>query len=168
MKNKKAQIKMFETIAVLLIFFVLVGFGLIFYMKFMRTSIEDTGEHQFDLKAIQTAQLVSFLPELQCTSPTSANIVIDDCFDVLKVKALANISKEPAYERINNEYYFDSFGYSKIYIENIYPYSPENWIVYERTLPNKKFQSSTKVPVSLYYPVTNSYSFGVLTVEVYG
>lgn len=166
MKNKKAQIKMFETIAVLLIFFVLVGFGLIFYANVMRGSVEDTAEEQFELKAIQTAQLVSFLPEIQCTSPTSSNIVVDDCFDTLKLEALADILNDPSNQRIKNEYYFDSLGYSKVYIEQVYP-SISEWIIYERTKTNTRSNSSVRVPVSLYDTITNSYNFGILNVEVY-
>jgi len=166
MKNKKAQIKMFETIAVLIIFFVLIGFGLIFYSRVASTSISEAGEEQFELKAIQTAQLVSFLPELQCTSSTSANIVVDDCFDVLKVEALTEVLNNPANQAIKNEHYFDGFGYSKIHIEKVYP-SVSEWTVYERKKTDTRSNSSIKFPVSLYDAVSNSYGFGILTVEVY-
>lgn len=157
---------MFETIAVLLIFFVLIGFGLIFYARVANTSVSDASKEQFQLKAIQTAQLVSFLPELQCTSSTSANIVVDDCFDVLKVEALSSILNDSSNQKIKNEYYFDSFGFSKIHIKKIYP-SVSEWTIYERTKTNSRALSSIKVPVSLYDAVSNSYGFGVLTVEVY-
>jgi hypothetical protein len=166
MKNKKAQIKTFETIAVLLIFFVLLGFGLIFYSNVMGSSIDDTAEEQFELRAIQTAQLVSFLPELQCTSPTSTNIVVDDCFDVLKVEALSEILEDPSNQKIKNEYYFDSFGDSNIYIEQVYP-SVSKWTIYDRKKPGSKSKSSIKIPVSLYDATENIYNFGVLNVEVY-
>jgi len=167
MKNKKAQIKMFETIAVLLIFMVLLGFGFIFYSKISGDSVGETSEEQFELKAIQAAQLVSFLPELQCTSPTSTNIVVDDCFDILKVESLTEILKDPANQRIKSEYYFDSFGNSRIYIEQVYP-TVSTWTVYDKKDTGSKFKSSIMIPVSLYDATKNTYSFGLLNVEVYG
>ena len=163
MKTKKAQIKMFETIAVLLIFFVLIAFGLIFYVRVYSGSIEETGEEYFELKAIQTAQLVSFLPELQCTSPTSMNIVDDNCFDLLKVKALSEIIKDDS--KLRNEYYYDLFGSSKISIEQIYP-SEMKWDVYDKS-SNKKSKSSIKIPISLYNASSNRNNFGILNIDVY-
>ena len=163
MKTKKAQIKMFETIAVLLIFFVLIAFGLIFYVRVYSGSIEETGEEYFELKAIQTAQLVSFLPELQCTSPTSMNIVDDNCFDLLKVKALTEIIKDD--QKLRNEYYYDIFGSSKISIEQIYP-SEMKWEVYDKA-SNKKSMSSIKIPISLYNASSKKNNFGVLNIDIY-
>ena len=162
MKNKKSQIKMFETIAVLLIFFILVGFGLIFYGRIQASGFQATQEENFELKAIQTAQLVSFLPELQCSSN---NIIVDDCFDILKVEALSEfIEQNP---NIRNEYYYDLFGFSSITIEQVYP-SELSWKVYERTLTGNKAKSSIKIPVSLYNASSRSYNFGILNIDVYG
>lgn len=163
MKTKKAQIKMFETIAVLLIFFVLIGLGLIFYVQVYSGSIEKTGEEYFELKAIQTAQLVSFLPELQCTSPTAMNIVEDNCFDLLKVNALTEIIENDP--KLRNEYYYDLFGSSKISIEQIYP-SEMNWEIYNKS-SNKKSKSSIKIPILLYNATSNRNNFGVLNIDVY-
>ena len=161
MKNKKSQIKMFETIAVLLIFFVLIGLGLIFYGRIQAGSFQETQEENFELKAIQTAQLVSFLPELQCSSN---NIIVDDCFDILKVEALSEfIEQNP---NIRNEYYYDLFGFSSINIEQIYP-SVVSWSIYERTTEITKAKSSIMIPVSLYNASSRAYNFGILTVAVY-
>ena len=164
MKTKKAQIKMFETIAVLLIFFVLIAFGFIFYVRVYGGSIQETGEEYFELKAIQIAQLVSFLPELQCTSPTSMNIVDDNCFDLLKVKALSEIIKDD--QKLRNEYYYDLFGSSKISIEQIYP-SEMKWDIYDKSPTNKESMSSIKIPISLYNASSNKNNFGVLNIDIY-
>jgi len=160
MKSKKSQIKMFETIAVLLIFFVLVGFGLIFYSRIQAGSFQARQEENFELKAIQTAQLVSFLPELQCSSN---NIIVDDCFDILKVEALTDfIAQNPS---IRNEHYYDLFGFSIITVEQVYP-SGLSWRVYEKTINGDKARSSIQIPVSLYNASSRSYNLGVLTVDV--
>lgn len=155
---------MFETIAVLLIFFVLIGFGLIFYGRIQEKTIQETAEGNFELKAIQTAQLVSFLPELQCSSN---NFIVDDCFDILKVKALRDIINNPPNNDIKNKYYFDIFGFSSITIEQIYPFPVARWSIYEKTIEKTKAESSINIPVSLYDPISRAYNFGILTVDVY-
>ena len=163
MKTKKAQIKMFETIAVLLIFFILIAFGLIFYSKVQRDSIQGTGKEYFNLKAIQTAQLVSFLPELQCTSPTSANIIGDDCFDVFKIIALKDIIEDNS--KLKDGYYFDLFGFSKITVEQIYPLG-KKWVIYDKS-SGKSSKSSLQIPVLIYNASSRENYFGVLNIDVY-
>ncbi len=151
---------MFETIAVLLIFFVLIGFGLIFYGRIWGATIQDTEGENFELKAIQTAQLVSFLPELQCSSNN------DDCFDILKVEALSKIINNIQNKNLKNEYYYDIFGFSSITIEQAYP-SVVSWSIYNKTTEGTKAKSSINIPVSLYDPNLRKYNFGILTVDVY-
>ncbi|PIZ52359.1 hypothetical protein COY26_04715 [Candidatus Woesearchaeota archaeon CG_4_10_14_0_2_um_filter_33_10] len=159
MKNKKSQIKMFETIAVLIIFFVLIGFGLVFYSRIQGPQFQEKQEENFELKAIQTAQIVSFLPEIQCSSD---GIITNDCFDILKIDALNYINTG----EIRDEYYFDTFGYSNISINQIYP-PGVNWEIYKRPLTNSKSKSSIQVPISLYNASSREYNFGVLNVDVY-
>jgi len=153
---------MFETIAVLLIFFILIAFGLIFYSKTQRDNIQNTGNEYFNLKAIQTAQLVSFLPELQCTSPTSANIIGDDCFDAFKIIALKDIIENN--QKIKN-YYFDIFGPSKITVEQIYP-TGKKWVIYNNSL-GKSSKSLLQIPVLIYNASSRENYFGVLNINVY-
>jgi len=162
MKTKKAQIKMFETIAVLLIFFVLIGFGLIFYSRIQSQGFQAKLDENFELKAIQTAQLVSFLPELQCSSD---GIITDDCFDTLKVEALSEIIRND--QKLRTEYYFDTFGYSDISIKQIYP-PGSIWTIYENSVDNYKAKSSVKIPISLYDAKKREYGFGILNIDVYG
>ena len=159
MKNKKSQIKKFENITVFIIFFVLIGFGLIFYSRIQGQSFQEKQEENFELKAIQTAQLVSFLPEIQCSSD---GIIINDCFDILKIEALNYVNTG----EIRNEYYFDTFGYSEISINQIYP-PGVNWNIYERSLTNSEAKSSIQIPISLYNASSRRYNFGVLNVAVY-
>ena len=71
----------------------------------------------------------------------------------------------------NPEYYFKLFGYSTIYINEIYP-KPRERILYSRTRdgqPPTEFtqKARTPIPVSLYNPVTGKYAFGVLTIDSY-
>ncbi len=166
MKTKKAQIKMFETIAVLLIFFILIGFGLIFYSKIQGQGFQAKTDENFELKAIQTAQLVSFLPELKCSSD---GVPTKDCFDKLKVDALNEVLNNPQNKDIKDGYYFDIFGFSNITIEQIYPsIQDNNWAIYEKIPDDYKAKSSIKIPISLYDAISREYGFGVLNIDVYG
>ena len=68
MNNKKSQIKMGETLAVLIIFFFLLMFGYSFYAGIQqRNFIQELAQVE-SLRAIQLAQRVYYLPEIQCSS----------------------------------------------------------------------------------------------------
>jgi len=159
---KKAQIKMTENVAVLFVFFLLLAFGLIFYMGVMKSTSQKDQEKDFTLKAIRITQLITFLPEMQCSAE---NIVTDACFDIMKVESFSGLVKK------NFLYYYDYFGFSNISVTEIYP-NKRTWSIYEN-LPNdieNKNKLVTPVPISLYNATaggSKGYSFGVLKVTVY-
>lgn len=158
MKLKKSQIHMAESIAVLFIFFLMIGFGFIFYGRIQKTSLEETKSKNLDLESIEVTQRVSFLPELQCSSK---NVITDNCIDVIKLNALiTRLTPE-----LQEELYFDVFKYSNITIIQIYP-EEKRWVLYENIKEDASFVF-TPVPISLYDPTTKKYSFGVLEVRFY-
>lgn len=157
MKYKKSQIHMMETIAVLLVFFILVLIGFVFYVRIMHGNIEIEEEEARQLKAVETAQRAMFFPELQCSEE---NIVTSDCIDILKLDAAADIISQ------NQIYYYDRLGFSKIVINEIYPES-NSWILYNKPLVEFEDKITTHLPVSLFYPEERKYSFGIMLVDVY-
>ena len=156
-KNNKAQIHMMETIAVLLVFFVLVLIGLVFYSKIMRSNIEIEKEEARQLEAIEVAQRVMFFPELQCIEE---NIVTNNCIDTLKLDAATDIISQ------NKIYYYDRLGFTKVAVKEIYP-DINDWVLYERPLTKFQDKITTNLPVSLFNSKENKYSFGIMQVEVY-
>jgi hypothetical protein len=161
---KKAQVHMVETVAILFVFFIMLGFGFILYAKFQGINNKETQTKNRDLESIEVTQRVSFLPELQCSLK---GVITDNCIDVLKLDALITKLND---EQIQ-ELYFDLFKYSNITITQIYPTPyPGNrkkqWTLYENI---KKDSSSIfiPVPISLYNATTKSYAFGVLEVRFY-
>jgi len=175
MQNKKSQIQMGESIAIIFIFFVLLIFGFVFYMNVMRSSAKVEIEENIQLKAIGIAQKASFLPELQCSEE---NVRTENCIDLLKLEAAYDMIKS------NNIYYYDIFESSKIYIDNIFPgvtdsrerqdicpadYDQEKWpkCLYNNPLDEYSNKLSTFIPISLYDSKEKTYSFGILVVEVY-
>jgi hypothetical protein len=159
MKNKKGQVQMMETLAVLLIFFILVVLGIVFYAKIMKGNIVLEQEESLQLNAIQAAQRASSLPELQCSDD---NIVADNCIDLLKLEAASAIILKPE----NEIYYYDKLLFTKITLQEIYP-NERQWLLYERPLEQFSNRIVTNVPIRLFDPVKDKSAFGVMHVEYY-
>ena len=155
--RKKAQIQMMETLAVLLVFFVLIIIGIVFYSKVLGGNLETQKEESIQLSAIKVAQRASTLPELQCSED---NIVSDNCIDIFKLEAASGIIKQ------NELYYYDRLLFSNVKVNQIYPISRE-WVLYERPLEEFSNKIVTKIPISLFDPVSNKNSFGIMNVELF-
>ena len=162
--QKKSQIQMLETIAVLYIFFVLFFIGFVFYTQVIKGSIEAQKDENFQLKAIEIAQRASSLPELQCSED---NIVSDNCIDLIKLKTASKVILD------NYIYYYDRLLFSKIKVTRVYPIDPtdlpENneWTLYNNPLDDFSNKLVTNIPISILDPVENEKYFGVMTVELY-
>ena len=150
---------MMETLAVLLIFFVLVVLGIMFYGRVLKTSLEEDKEENLQLNAIKVAQRASSLPELQCSED---NIVSDNCIDLIKLNAASAIINTPE----NEIHYYDRLLFSKITITEIYP-SENTWTLYDQSLEQFSNKIATNIPISLLNPVDDSHSFGIMLVEYY-
>ena len=142
-----------ETIAILLVFFIIVFIGLVLYTNIMKSSVEQKIDEYNELSKIQTVQIVSSLPELQC----SMNNIIDlNCVDKLKLI----VGSETA----EDQNYFDLFGYSRITIKQMFPVADE-WIFYNR-MRGDRGMSASYFPISIYDPERDAYNFGIMIVEV--
>lgn len=153
---KKAQIHMMETIAVLFIFFIMVFIGIIFYTNIMASKVTQKQEQFQELSTVQVAQIASSLSEFSCTKP---DIVSSNCIDLLKLKYAKDIIDDNIGE------YFDLFGYANITVKKIYP-EGETYELYTYK-GNLTSKSPTFFPISLYEPINETASFGLMTVEVY-
>ena len=151
----KAQVKMFETIAVLVVFFFLVGFGFIFYTNIKKTSLESELRENAATRAIQIAERSIFLPEIQYSESGIAR----DSIDLYKLESL------PPLVGSNLVYYYNTFGYSILQLDQIYP-TKNSWLIYSNPKPGYKTQTSIQFPFSIYDPISDEYSFGVLYVNV--
>lgn len=154
--DKKTQIQMGETIAVLFVFFILILMGLIFYVRIIKGNIEGEKDEASQLRAIGIAQRVMFLPELQCSED---NIIRDNCVDIWKLESAKNLMKS------NEIYYYDLLEFSDVKVVQIYPARKE-WAVYSRKMENAN-RFTTNVPISLFTPNTRRFGFGVLIIETY-
>ncbi len=158
---KKAQIKMFETIGVLIVFFFILIAGAVFYFNIQKSSMQKELFKQVQLRSLKSAQRAVFLPELDCSF---VSVQRENCFDKIKLIALQDVLNEDA---LLKEVYFTSFGYMNLSVTEIYPNNDFSTIIYER--PPEEYRSALKsrLPVLLYDPVSRDYSFGMMEVTTY-
>ncbi len=162
-RSRKAQIKMFETIAVLVVFFFLLVFGASFYFVLQKSSVQKEVERTIQLRSIQTTQKVSYLPELDCTQ---VGIQVENCFDAIKLEKFAGMLNDATTGEQTQLDYFDVFGYSTIVIRSIFPQQKE-YLLYDKAIDDYLTMFKNNVPLTIYNPIRNSYSFGVLEVTFY-
>jgi len=157
MKSRKSQIKMFESIAILVVFFILIMFGFMFYTSIQKGEFQEEQQEAIVLNAIKISEQISFLPELQCSRD---NIPEEDCIDLLKLSAASGVISS------NRETYFEMLGYSDISVEEVYP-TADSWQLYDYPKEDYIDKLATQFPISLYDPTTDSYYYGVLYVNIY-
>jgi hypothetical protein len=187
--KKKAQVKMAENIGVIIIFIVLLMMGLTFYTFFRTSTLEKDYEMTVVKNSIDIAQRVVFLPELQCGEDI---VKREDCIDLFKAAA---IEKMKLFNTYSNSIYFPILGFSDIRLTSVFPEDTMNFgngdksdiVIYSNPLKNKcsngndppctgdarlvtkfKVKKFLPVPVTIYNPLSDQYSLGVLEVTVYG
>lgn len=160
--NTKAQIKMTESFAVLVVFFILLAIGLVFYGSIQRTLIGQQREEMIDKKAVELSQVITNAKEFQCSSDA---IVDENCFDMYKLQAFA----EMIHDQDTFLHYRRLFGPSTIIAQVVYP-AEESYVLYDAPLPNAKTKIATFVPLQLLNSSVGKdriYAFGYLNITVY-
>lgn len=158
---KRAQIKLFESLAVLVVFFFFLIFGASFYFKLQEASLKRQFEENTQLKVVQIAQKSLTMPELECSR---IGVQRDNCIDYLKAIKFKELLDSGADVKLD---YFKTFEYSKITLHRVYP-GPEAIDLYLRDDPeNKQEERVLQIPVLIYQPLSNEYAFGYLEVRVY-
>lgn len=157
---KKAQIRLFESMAVLVVFLLLLGIGSVFYFKLQRASIEREIAKSENLYAMQLYQRALYLPELDCSF---VSIQRDNCFDISKLRFFSELlSREE-----NRISYFDVFGFSKVRVRQVYP-SELDWFVLYSNIPDVySSKLSSRSSVLLFNASSGNYGFGVVEVDYY-
>lgn len=156
---------MAETVAILVVFFMMLMFGLTFYVGLQEENYKQMQEESWELNALQIIQKASYLPELQCSIQ---NIQYDNCFDVQKADQFFTITHGPdgnSPDPALIQKYYQIFRHSTIYLHEIYP-GNTSVCVYDQALPieNTSATFRTYVPVSLYNATENAFSMGMLNI----
>src|SRR3989344_128999 len=155
----RGQMKMFETIAVLIVFFFLLAIISVFYLSAQRSSITDESTRLGEGLALQTVFKALYLPELDCSFLLSQK---DNCMDVLKLKSFeARLQDESV-----SAGYFEEFKDARIAVSEIFP-RKQSWLLYKHEPSVRASEQVTQSPVLLYDGRTDSYAFGVIEVRTY-
>jgi hypothetical protein len=159
-RNKRAQIKMFETVGVLVVFFFLLAVGSVIYFGVQKSALQKEKVRASEQYAFQIVLKSLYLPELDCSFLVTQK---DNCIDKIKLAKLSNLIK-------NNEDvlldYFNDFGYAEITVEEAFPGS-DMWKLYQNIPPDYTGKLSTQSPILLYDAWQDAYAFGIIEVDVY-
>ncbi|MBU0471769.1 MAG: hypothetical protein KKF89_05215 [Nanoarchaeota archaeon] len=160
--NKKAQIQMGESIAIIIIIMILIIFALVFYSKIKEVDISEKKILFQDLDLIELSQIIYSLPEIQCSF---AEVVDYGCIDLLKYYELAKIINESFKDdKIQYFYYRQLFGNTKISLETIKDEKTVNLYNSNRTWTSK---SVMNMPIIAYNPINDTKLFATLNIEKY-
>jgi hypothetical protein len=158
----KAQIKMFETIGVLIVFFVMLSGGTVFYFNLQESAVEKELAQQARLRGLQVAQRALYLPELECSY---AGVPEQNCIDKHKLQAFSRILEQDS--RLQ-ESLFGFFGDATLNVTIIYPATQTFFLViYDRPPEQYKRKLVYQSPVLVRDPITRKASFGVMEVTTY-
>lgn len=157
-KMKKSQMQIMESIFVLIIFFFLLVFGLIFYASFSQTESQQSYEERMKLMALESAQRIQYMPELQCTK--GGGYVKSDCVDLYKVESFDKI--KGSYKQAYSKY----FPNTLVKIKLVYPKNMQkDWVLYNYTSNTSSSGMRYHMPVSLYNATAQEHYFGYVMVE---
>lgn len=169
MNKKKAQVRMAETIAVLIIFMFIMFIGYSFYAGMQQRGIAEQKREIRSKEAVQIALKTYFLPELQCSFGT--RLETGGCIDSIKFEKLRDLINDPT-DDSTMEYYRWMFGNTEIKLIEVYPGGmiegggSEPYLLYSSKI-DKSSSRQTQMPVAIYNPLTRRYGFGYLTVDYY-
>lgn len=156
----KGQIRMFEMLAVLIVFLLLLSIGSIFYFRLQQSSFAREASRAESLHSLQLFQRALFLPELDCSF---VGIQKGNCFDLMKLKYFGELLKS---DEVRTDY-FDVFGLSKIRVKRVYP-DESSWFELYSNAP-ERFSSKlvSYSTVLLFNASSDVYDFGLVEVSYY-
>ena len=148
---KKGQLKILVSVIVLIFFtaFAFMAFGI--YSEYRIGSAQQQLQETSEEQSIEIASIALGLPEIRCSLN---NHWEHNCVDKLKIRQ--PLPAHDDYPRI--------LGFSTITVDTI---SGQSFDVYTNPLSSFRAKEVTVFPVNIYDPVTVSYEFGTMTVEVY-
>lgn len=156
-KNKHSQIKMVESVFVVIIFIIILVIGIVFFSRFQESGARHRETERQLSESIQLAQTFASLPEISCSE---GSVVSDNCLDLLKLEAMDMLS------RTDNIFYYDLFRFGKITVEMLYPDEGERWVIYNQTKEGSGYFTMA-LPMVIYNPKEEERFFGLMEVRYY-
>jgi hypothetical protein len=161
--TKRAQIKMFETVSVLVVFFFLIAIGIVFYADMRRVNYAQTLEFSDQLKVMSIVQQVNNMKEFQCTTE---NIGTSNCYDIQKLETFSQHHQEA------DQYYANYLSHTdlRVTVEQLYPSASPllgPWVLFDHIPASYAQKSVQHIPILLFDSITRRYNAGAITIEVY-
>jgi len=156
---------MTETIGILVVFFILILFGVIFYAQYQKSAIREQQDIATGKRAVATSLKAFYLPELRCTKGFDEAFIA--CVDIHKLNIFQN--------KINENYNFYANIFGKSYI-SLYNVIENNTIeIYNGTPSVWTKKIPIRFPVLIYdaiepgtcKDVSGRCDFSVLSVDIY-
>lgn len=161
-KSRKADVKLIESVGIMMIFFFILVMGMVFYARMSGISIEQKRQENLDRIAMNTALKASYMAELQCNAGDVGE-GNQNCIDLEKIKAFQRLDDEA-----KSEYYQSFFEYATVSVYETYPDTDGEEIkLYDRPIPKAKTGINTLIPTALYDAASKEYKFGFLSVTTY-
>lgn len=158
--HTKGQLKIFETIGVLIVFFLLLIISFVFYINYQKAQFRIEREQKAVLSSTEIASKSFLLPELDCSV---LGVKIPNCYDKNKLKAFTSLINNNAFR----SYYFQLFGLSTINITDLY-IPTETYVLYDfKPLGKEPKKNVFRTTVCLQEPITRTCGFGIVEVTTY-
>ncbi len=161
-RSTRAQIQMGEVIIVMIIFFMLLGFGILFYTQFAAGTAQQTVREVDRANLAEVAKIVGTLPEIHCSYAGDLDFT---CIDILR----ASIFSAHVYDGDDVLQYSEVFhGYSAR-VQCIYPrpcttIGINDYILFDYTDPDGESSVPFFIPINILDPVTDTKGYGLLVV----
>lgn len=166
---KKGQLQIQETILVIFIFTIIIILGMTLFFRFQEISLKNDIR---DFKLKQFGNKILTLPDTSEFVYTEAGVKMNavDTFKLITLKSL--VEKE-------EDYYFEKYGYMNITVVQVYPEKINSectkskvdncgvWKIYIKIPNTINSRLRKETPISLYFPEKNTFTIGILSVEVY-
>ena len=152
-----------ESIFVLVIFFILITGGMIYYFNARKDTIREEQEKVRELDAIGVMQRLVSLNELRCSF---GNFKSEVCFDKVKLDNFKGLTERSE----NKEYYFDLLGFSNVSIEFFETngvINPTPIKLYNRGTNQYKSLSYFFTPIIVHDPINDENYYGILNISAY-
>jgi hypothetical protein len=147
-----------EIVIVLVIFFFILGAGAVFFTQFVADKTTEELNTVQELNLIETAKIVSNLPELHCSQRGDEDFT---CIDYYRAQSFArNIEAHP-------QQYGSVFPNYRADLQCIYPCPTEaeldTFTLFDNIGEGKNTEQFV-IPVLIYEPIHRAYSYGELTI----
>lgn len=158
---KKGQLKMMETVGALFVFFIILIISFSIYVTYKGASINEEVREHMQKKANQDAQQILYLPEFRCSFSA---IDRSNCIDYYKAQGFSNLVDS---SNQLTEKYFTYFSFANITLYGVYPHTFELELYAVVPPRGEMLKHRYHFPISIYDAINDTYSYGLLKVDVY-